>query len=388
MSKKTRYNSIYEIFVLSGAGFREKSRIMDDIFQSNILICDDSVSNIMMLRALLISEGFERVIGITDPEKVVPMLQESDFDLLILDIEMPVLDGFGVMESIENSPLKNRPTILVVTGSTKVETRNRALQSGAQDFINKPIDEVEAVLRARNLLVAHTSFKSKINTVSILEKKIEARTQELSEANQFLITSMALIAEFKDKETGKHVLRVGQYARILAEVYGLVPEICYLIEKAAPLHDLGKIAIPDSVLLKKGPLDKAERKVMDGHCKIGADILFSRTSMLVSMASTIALSHHERWDGAGYPSGLAGESIPIEGRITAIADVFDALTTTRPYKEAWTVNEAVAHLEQGAGHHFDPNLVALFIKNLESILEIKNTYSDDSVLTNTDCSIN
>jgi len=361
---------------------------MDDIFQSNILICDDSVSNIMMLRALLVSEGFDCVTGITDPEKVVPMLQESDFDLLVLDIEMPILDGFGVMECIENSSLKNRPTILIVTGSQKVETRNRALQSGAQDFINKPIDEVEAVLRVRNLLVAHTAFKSKINTVAVLEKKIEARTLELSEANQFLIKSMALIAEFKDKDTGKHVLRVGQYARILAEVYGLVPEICYLIEKAAPLHDLGKIAIPDSILLKSGSLDDAERKIMDGHSKIGADILSSRSSMLVSMASTIALSHHERWDGAGYPSGLAGESIPIEARITAIADVFDALTTVRPYKEAWTVSQAVEHLEQGAGHHFDPNLIVLFIENLDKILNIKNTYVDDCDVITASCRAN
>ena len=373
--------------VLIGADCMEKRRFMDDIFQSNILICDDSVSNVMMLRALLVSEGFNRVTGITDPEKVVPMLQESGFDLLVLDIEMPILDGFGVMETIENSSLKNKPTILVVTGSQKVETRNRALQSGAQDFINKPLDEIEAVLRVRNLLVAHTAFKSKINRVSALEKKIEARTLELSEANQFLINSMALIAEFKDKETGKHVLRVGQYARILAEVYGLAPEICYLIEKAAPLHDLGKIAIPDSILLKPGPLDEAERIIMDSHSKIGADILCSRTSMLVSMASAIALSHHERWDGAGYPSGLAGESIPVEGRITTIADVFDALTTVRPYKEAWTVNQAVEHLEQGAGHHFDPTLVALFVENLESILKIKDTYSDEAESINTSCYI-
>jgi len=361
---------------------------MDDIFQSNILICDDSVSNIMMLRALLVSEGFTNVIGITDPEKVLPMLVESDFDLLVLDIEMPVLDGFEVMESIENSSLKNRPPILIVTGSQKVEVRNRALQSGAQDFIHKPIDQIEAVLRVSNLLRAHTAYKSKMNAVSILEKKIEARTAELSEANQFLIKSMAQIAEFRDKETGKHVLRVGQYARVLSEVYGLVPEICYLIEKAAPLHDLGKIAIPDSILLKSGPLDKAERKIMNGHSKIGADILSSRSSMLVSMASTIALSHHERWDGTGYPSGLAGESIPIEGRITAIADVFDALTTVRPYKEAWTVNEAKAHLEKGAGHHFDPNLVAKFIENLDRILEIKNTYVDDVDTLNVSYSFN
>ena len=350
---------------------------MDDIFQSKILLCDDSVSNVMMLKALLISEGFSQVTGITDPEKVITMLQETDFDLLILDIEMPVLDGFGVMSNIKKIANKNRPSILVVTGSQKLEIRNRALKSGAQDFIHKPIDQVEAVLRVSNLLRSHIAYKSKLNDVSILEKKVEARTAELSEANQFLIKSLALIAEFRDKDTGKHVLRVGRFARLLAEVSGLVPEVCYLIEKAAPLHDLGKIAIPDAILLKTGPLDKEERKVMDSHSKIGAEILSSRSSMLVSMASTIALSHHERWDGSGYPSGLRGESIPIEGRITAIADVFDALTTARPYKEAWTVAQAAAHLEKGAGSHFDPALVALFLENLDDIIRIKNEYTDD-----------
>lgn len=350
---------------------------MDSIFQSNILICDDSVSNVMMHQALLEAEGFKNVIGITDPEQVVPMLQTSDTDLLILDIEMPILDGFGVMGAIDQASLENKPTILVVTGSQKVDVRNRALQSGAQDFINKPIDEVEAVLRVRNLLEVHTAIKSKNNAVNILERKVAARTHELSEANQFLISSMAMIAEFKDKDTGKHVLRVGQYAKLLAEVCGLVPEVCYLIEKAAPLHDLGKIAIPDSILKKTGPLDSAERKIMDGHSKIGAGILTSHSSTLVSMASTIALSHHERWDGQGYPSGLVGESIPIEGRITAIADVFDALTTVRPYKEAWAIDRAIAHLKKGAGHHFDPTLVGLFIDNLDSILLIKAEYSDD-----------
>lgn len=349
---------------------------MNTIYRSNILVCDDSVSNVIMLRGLLESEGFQKVFGITDPEQVVPMLEESEFDLLILDIQMPVMDGFVVMDAIEKAELQNNPSILIVTGSKNLDIRNRALRSGAQDFINKPIDPVEVILRVSNLLRVQEALKAKADMVSMLEKKVQARTAELSESNQFLIKSMAMIAEFRDKNTGKHVLRVGQYARLLAEVYGLAPKICELIEKASPLHDLGKIGIPDSILLKAGQLDEKEREIMNSHSKIGADILSSHSSRLVSMASSIALSHHERWDGAGYPSGLVGESIPIEGRITAIADVFDALTTVRPYKKAWTVDEAVMLLQEGSGDHFDPVLVGMFIENMDRVVEIKNEYVD------------
>jgi len=350
---------------------------MDDISNSNILICDDSVTNVMLLKALLESEGYCSVKTLTDPTQVLPTLEESDHDLLLLDIEMPLMDGFAVMKQIENSSLvKKMFPILVITGSQKKEVRNRALALGAQDFINKPIDQVETVLRVQNILKVYSAYKVQENTVEQLEKLVLARTQELSEANTFLIERLAMAAELRDKETGKHVLRVGQYARILAEACGMMPELCYLIEKASPLHDVGKIGIPDAILLKPGPLDKEERKTMNSHAEMGAELLRSHSSLLVSMASSIALSHHERWDGAGYPSGLSGESIPIEGRITAIADVFDALTTIRPYKEAWKLEDALEYLRENAGTHFDPTLVRLFEESLDKVLEIKHDYLD------------
>jgi len=351
---------------------------MDDISKSNILICDDSVSNVMLLKALLESEGYCSVKTLTDPTLVLPTLEESDYDLLLLDIEMPVMDGFAVMKQVASSSLiKKMFPILVITGSKKIEVRNRALALGAQDFINKPIDQVETVLRVHNILKVYSAFKVQENAVGQLEKLVLARTQELSEANTFLIERLAMAAELRDKETGKHVLRVGQYARILAEACGMMPELCYLIEKASPLHDVGKIGIPDAILLKPGPLDKKERETMNSHAEMGAKLLRSHSSMLVSMASSIALSHHERWDGAGYPSGLMGESIPIEGRITAIADVFDALTTVRPYKEAWELEDALDYLRNNSGTHFDPALVRLFEENLDKVLDIKHSYIDE-----------
>jgi len=351
---------------------------MDDISRSKILICDDSVTNVLLLKALLESEGYSSVNSLTDPTQVLPTLEESDYDLLLLDIEMPLMDGFEVMKQIENSAsIKKMFPILVITGSQKKEVRNRALALGAQDFINKPIDQVETVLRVQNILKVYSAYRVQENTVEQLEKLVQARTQELSEANTFLIERLAMAAELRDKETGKHVLRVGQYARLLAEASGLTSELCFLIEKASPLHDVGKIGIPDAILLKPGPLDKEERKTMNSHAEMGAKLLRSHSSMLVSMAASIALSHHERWDGTGYPTGLMGESIPIEGRITAIADVFDALTTIRPYKVAWEVENALDYLRDNSGTHFDPTLVRLFEENMDKVLEIKRNYVDE-----------
>ena len=185
-----------------------------------------------------------------------------------------------------------------------------------------------------------------------------------------------MAGELRDTDTGKHVLRVGQFARILAEAYGLPTDISFLIEKAAPLHDLGKIGIPDGILLRPGRLDTAEREVMESHAQMGAELLSHHDSMLVKMAASIALTHHERWDGTGYPSRLFGESIPIEGRITAFSDVCEALTTIRPYKAAWTVEDALALLKENSGTQFDPTLVRLFEDNLDKILEVKETYKD------------
>lgn len=348
-----------------------------DIKSLNILICDDSITNVMILAKLLESEGFTSVKSVTDPVDVLPTLEKEPFDLLLLDIEMPHMDGFAVMEQITASPISSQLIpILVLTGRQGAEVRNRALESGAQDFVNKPFDQTEVLLRVRNLLRVRAAYLSQLNLAHALEKKVEERTAELNHATDILIERLAMAGEMRDTDTGKHVLRVGQYARVLSDAYGLPPEVGYLIEKAAPLHDLGKIGIPDTILLKRGNLSEEERTTMRKHAEMGAELLSNHESMLVRMAASIALSHHERWDGGGYPRGLAGESIPVEGRITALADVFDALTTQRPYKTAWSVEDALDYMRNMTGSQFEPRLVRLFNDNMEKILEIKKSYND------------
>lgn len=345
----------------------------------NILICDDSITNVLLLSSLLESEGYTSITTLTDPTRVLSTLQDKKIDLLLLDIEMPEMDGFQVMQQISESPVKNDfIPVLVLTGHQGTEIRNRALESGAQDFLNKPFDHTEVILRVRNLLRVRSAYLAQANHAVELEKRVEERTAELNRATDILIERMAMAGEMRDTDTGNHVLRVGHYARILANACGLPPSISYMIQKAAPLHDLGKIGIPDSILLKPGKLTDEEREIMKQHTEKGANLLANHDSLVIKMAASIAHSHHEHWDGQGYPRGLAGEAIPIEGRITAISDVFDALTTTRPYKDAWSIDAAVDFIQQGASKQFDPNLVRLFTENLEQIAEIRQQYDDNA----------
>jgi len=342
-----------------------------------ILICDDSITNVLILRKLLESEGYTYITTLTDPTKVLPAMLENNFDSLLLDIEMPKMTGFEVMQQINESPVgKQLVPILVLTGMQGREIRNQALQAGAQDFLTKPFDQTEVVLRVKNLLRVRAAYLSQKNTSKELEKKVKERTAELDKATDILITRLAQVGEMRDNDTGKHVLRVGQYARVISEAFGLSEDIGFLIEKAAPLHDLGKIGIPDNILLKNGKLDDTEWEVMRNHTQMGADLLSDHESVLVQLAASIALSHHEHWDGNGYPRKLAAESIPIEGRITSICDVFDALTSSRPYKEAWPIEKAVDFIKSKAGTQFDPNLVDLFIENLDKFVAIKKQYLD------------
>ncbi|MDH5391592.1 MAG: response regulator [Gammaproteobacteria bacterium] len=343
----------------------------------NILICDDSISNVLLLEKLLKDSGYVRVAAVTDPVKVLPLMLETQFDLLLLDIEMPGLTGIEVLQQMHRSALHNQfIPVLVLTGNQQPEIRNKALEVGASDFLTKPFDNTEVLLRVRNLLRVRAAYLSQSRMNAELEDRVEKRTQELEKANAILIKRLAQVGEMRDSETGRHVLRVGKYARVLSDAIGLPDDIGYMIEKAAPLHDLGKIGIADKILLKKGKLTEEEREIMNGHAQMGADLLSDHESLLVQMAGSIALSHHEHWDGKGYPKGLQGESIPVEGRITALSDVFDALTTIRPYKKAWAVDEAVDYIKKKAGLQFDPRLVEVFISRLDSILEIKTRFDD------------
>lgn len=343
---------------------------------SRIIVCDDSITNVAILKHLLEQSGYTHIETITDPRKVLPSIQNDSCDLLLLDLEMPHMSGFEVVAQIRRSLPNDYLPILMLTGMKGTEIRNQALEGGASDFVNKPFDQTEVLLRVRNLLQVRSSYKLQKQINQQLEAKVAQRTRALSDATEVLIQRLALAGELRDNETGNHVIRVSKYARVLADAYGLPPDIAFMIEKASPMHDIGKIGIPDAILLKKGKLTDEEMQTMRTHTLIGGKLLGDHSSLVVQMASSIAMTHHEKWNGSGYPSGLKEESIPPEGRITALADVFDALTTRRPYKEPWPIDNVVAHINTMSGIDFDPVLVTLFNENFPKILEIMQQYHD------------
>lgn len=345
-----------------------------ELQDSKVLICDDSTTNVLLLKTLLESEGLRKVSTETDPRRVLPCLErEGDIDLLLLDLEMPHMHGFDIMRIIQDTMPERAGMmpILVITGTDAADAKMRALDMGATDFVHKPFDQIEVVLRVRNLLRIRRGYVRQLQISEELERRVQARTNELTRATDAFVRKLAQVCEMRDIETGKHIARVGRMARMLAEACDMPEAICFMIERAAPLHDVGKIGIPDDILLKPGKLTDEEFAHMKQHASIGQSILNEHDSMLVQMAATIATSHHERWDGTGYPEGLRGESIPIEGRITAICDVFDALMSQRPYKNPWSEQDAVDYLVSQSGHQFDPKLVDLFVQHIDDVERIR-----------------
>lgn len=342
-----------------------------DFADAQVVICDDSITNVMILTKLVEAENVGQIHSFTDPRKLLAHLtaHARSTDLLLLDIEMPYLSGFDIMRILRNElrGAANFP-VLIITGLQDKETRHHALLDGANDFLSKPFDPTEVELRVRNLLRVQRALRLQEDLAHRMEQEVERRTRELNEAVDTLVHRLALAGEMRDNETGLHVARVGRYSRLLADGLGLPPELCFMIEKTAPLHDIGKIGIPDSILHKRGELDGDERRIMNTHTEKGAELLGEHDSMLIQMAASIARSHHERWDGSGYPLGLRGESIPIEGRIVAVSDVFDALTTKRPYKDPWPVERAVEYMRANAGSHFDPSVVRVLVERLEDMV--------------------
>ncbi|WP_206485423.1 HD domain-containing phosphohydrolase [Thalassotalea sp. G2M2-11] len=349
---------------------------MDNTHTAKILVCDDSITNTLILKELIENELNAKVIAITDPRKVQSVLEKHTIDLVILDIEMPHINGFEVMSDIRKTYQEDQLPILIITANDAVETRNKALLNGANDFLNKPFDQIEVILRASILLKIRASYYQHENSQVILEQKVAQRTEQLNDAIKSLLNSLAAAGELKDNDTGKHVLRVGQYAKLLAREYGLPYKIVEMIELTSPLHDIGKIGIPDNILLKPARLNDDERQIIKQHADHADTILSNHDSPLLQMAKSIALSHHECWDGSGYPNQLKGESIPIEGRITALADVYDALCSKRPYKEAWPDEKVHAHIKEQSGIAFDPKLVEIFFNNIAEIHTIRKSLAD------------
>ncbi|MEP7325580.1 MAG: HD domain-containing phosphohydrolase [Gemmatimonadota bacterium] len=335
--------------------------------QARILIVDDEEKNVNVLGRMLASAGYDKVHGITDATRATSAVQEFSPDLILLDLTMPSLDGFGVMEGLKAIiPSESYLPILILTGDIRFEARQRALSSGAKDFLLKPFDMTEVLLRIRNLLETRFLYLLLQDQNQSLEVRVAARTRELEEARLEVLQRLSDAAEFRDDDTGQHTKRVGTVAMALGTSMNLPSDELELIRWAAPLHDVGKIGIPDAVLLKPGKLSAGEFEIMKSHTTIGARILAGGRSPLIRMAETIALNHHERWDGTGYPNRLKGEAIPLEARLVSVADVFDALSHPRPYRAAWTVEDTRKEIESGAGAQFDPALVEIYLKLPES----------------------
>ncbi len=347
------------------------------ILDATVLIVDDQPVNIQLLKVLLRDAGYTRVVATTEPRDALALYLTHHPDIVLLDLQMPHLDGFGVMAQLKQYESTGFVPILVLTAETDPAVRYRALQSGARDFLNKPFDRIETAARIRNLIELRQLYQQKARHAAELEVTVADRTRELRDTQQEIIHRLGHAAEYKDNETGNHIIRMSLYARVLARRAGLSLPEQEMVTRAAPMHDIGKIGIPDRILLKPGPLTPDEWLVMRTHAEIGADLLSGSSSPLIQLAQTIALSHHERWDGNGYPRKLSGSDIPLVGRIVAVSDVFDALTSVRPYKRAWTVEEAEAEMRRGAGRQFDPALVELFFADMAEIHLIRQKYQED-----------
>lgn len=335
---------------------------------ARILLVDDHQVNTVLLENILGRSGFKNILSTNDAREVRSLVEEYCPDVILLDLRMPHLDGFEVLEQL--SPTLQASgflPILVLSGDVDPNSKKKALASGAKDFLSKPFDGQEVVLRVTNLLETRSLYLQLQDRNRSLDEQVRERTRELEAAQVEMLERLAWAAEYRDDETGRHIQRVGNNATILAQALGLTEAQVTLIQRAAPLHDVGKIGVPDSILLKPGKLTSPEFEVIKTHTTIGARILSEGHSPLVQMAASIAISHHERWDGTGYPASVVGDAIPIEGRIVAVVDTFDALTHKRPYKDAWPLEEAVAEIRRQTGTQFDPMIAEAFLDSQEHI---------------------
>lgn len=320
-----------------------------------ILIVDDEPANLKVMREVLGNQY--RMSFAKSGAAALALLEKEQPKLILLDIMMPDMNGFEVCEILKSTPALSHIPIIFVTALGDESDEFKGFELGAVDYITKPISP--AIVRAR--VKTHLSL---------------VQAEQLKQAHVDLVHRLGRAAEYKDTDTGEHIARMSQYSKLLALEFGMAEQQAELLRQAAPMHDVGKIGIPDAILLKPGRLTPDEFDHMKQHAAIGAQILANSSSPLLQLAHKLAIEHHEKWDGSGYPNGLKGEQISVEGRIVAIADVFDALTSKRPYKEAWGVEEALEHMQAQAGKHFDPHLINLFVNKLDAIIAIKNTYQE------------
>ncbi len=315
-----------------------------------------------LVHRLLTAAKYEDIVTTTDACHALTLARVSPPDLILLDLHMPGFDGFDVLEGLKDVLTENEfIPVLVLTGDLIAETRRRALTLGATDFLTKPFDNAELVLRIHNLLQIRLLHLSLGQQKDALQETLSRREVELEEARLEMLERLALAAEVRDTETGRHMRGVGELAESLARRLGLDDDTAAMIGRAAPLHDIGKLGIPDSALLKNGPLSMPETELMRSHTLVGERLLSGGMSMVMQTAAIVARYHHERFDGTGYPDKLSGQAIPLSARIVAVADVFDALAHDRPYRKAWPEEEAIELIIEGSGTHFDPAVVNAFM---------------------------
>jgi len=356
---------------------RNEEKMETNFLKSKILIVDDEQANISLLEDVLENEGYTHFRSTQDSRKALEMYKEIRPDLVLLDLNMPYLDGFQVIEQLKEFEKNSYAPVLVLTAQSDRQTRLRALSAGARDYIEKPFDITEVTQRISNMLEIRLLHNQVRDQNLILEEKVIIRTRELEETRREAILRLGRAAEYRDNETGMHVIRMSRLSAKLAKEIGLSDDECQLILQASPMHDVGKIGIPDEILLKPGKLDEAEWVIMKKHPEIGAGILSGSESKIIQLAETISLTHQERWDGSGYPNNLKGEEIPLVGRVVAICDVFDALTSKRYYKEAFSIEKAMEIIEQASGKDFEPYLVDTFKKVLPEMIRIVKELPDD-----------
>jgi len=343
----------------------------------NVLIIDDNKTNLTLLSFLVKRVDDAKPIEFTDPLPALVWCENNDPDLVLVDYMMPEMDGLQFIQRFRKLRGKANIPIIMVTADIESHVRHSALELSANDFLTKPLDKVELIARVRNMLALRKNQLQLSNRADWLAAEVKKATQEIQARERELIYRLSRAAEFRDPETGAHLLRMANYARHIARNLGLPESEQELIQDAAPLHDIGKMGTPDHILLKPDTLNEDERQIMCRHAEIGAEILKGSASALLQAAAIIAITHHEKYDGSGYPYGLKGEEIPLHGRIIAIADVFDALTSERPYKPDWGMDRAVAYLRDNCGSHFDPLCIDAFFKEWENVLAIRAQYQDD-----------
>lgn len=353
---------------------------MNALISARILVVDDEERNVKLLEALLHAEGYVTLSASNGTDALAMTVAEKP-DLILLDIRMPGMDGFETVKRLKADPRTQPVPVIMVTVLNDRESKLRALEAGAEEFLSTPIDRPDLCVRVRNLLRLKEYGDFLANHNRTLDEQVKQRTAQLEEAYRDTILVLVRAAEHKDQETGRHVRRISHYCRMLTEVMKLPADFRDAIYLASPMHDIGKIGISDHVLLKPGGLTSEEWSIMRTHCALGARILANGSSPYTRMGAEIALNHHERWDGSGYPNGLKGEAIPLAARTMQICDVYDALRSRRPYKQPIDHARTIEIITHGDGRtqpeHFDPAVLACFAGQAERFAAIYDQYADE-----------